>query len=182
MARVSRAALAVTLIAGLVAGCGGASKTSSSTVSATAYVTALCQAVAPFERDVASRSSDLSNRASLTATAGKHELVSYLGALSDDSSHAAAKLKAAGAPQVTGGASFARRLLATFTRLGTALARSKQLASQLSTSDAASFQVAATRLTRAVEASVGTLGTGLSTTSNQALDRAAAKVSACHTL
>jgi hypothetical protein len=184
MARVGAAALAAVVSAGLVAGCGGSSnaKTTSSGVSATAYVTALCQAVAPFEKDVASRSSALSNTSALTASAGRTELVSYLDALAKDSARAVTKLKAAGTPQVTDGATFAKELLSTFTRLDTAMDRARTLAGQLSTSSPAAFKTGATQISTAVEASLGSLGSGLSTKNSKALNQAAAKVSACHTL
>jgi hypothetical protein len=186
MARLTRGTLAAALIGALAllaGGCGGSAQPKApGTVSPTAYVTALCRAVAPFERDVASRSSDLSNRSALTATAGKNELVSYLRALSADSAQAVAKLRSAGAPTVSDGARFARQLLATFTKLNRALTRSQKLAAQLSTTNLASYRAGAMQLTSAVKTSVGALGAGLSTQGNKALNQAAAKVSACHTL
>ena len=183
MARLSATAIAAVLVLGLLAGCGGSSPASSSApVTATAYVTALCQAVGPFEKDVATRSGALSATKSTTLAAGKAELVSYLGALSDASASAAARLRAAGLPDVAGGPAFARAIVTTFTRVHTALSRSHGLAAKLSTTSAAAYSSGAAALSSAVKSSLGRLGSGLSTHSNKALNEAAAKVAACHTL
>jgi hypothetical protein len=169
--------------AALLAGCGGSSSGSSRTqVSPTAYVSALCEAVAPFERDVATRSGQLSATASATPSVSKTRLVAYLGALAQDSSAAVTKLDHAGIPNVSGGPAFARTIVSTFSRLQRALARSRTLATALTTTSPARFAAGATQLATAVKESVGQLGTGLSTRSNPVLDRTAAKLAVCHTL
>ena len=93
-----------------------------------------------------------------------------------------ARLKAAGTPQVSGGGTFARELLGTFTRLDMAMVRARTLASELSTTSPASFEAGATQISTAVKDSVGALGSGLSTKNSKVLNQAATKVAACHTL
>jgi hypothetical protein len=189
MAGLIRGALAAALIAGLGAGCGGSGAGGSSTmrpstakVSATAYVTALCQAVAPFEKAVATHSGALDRSSSSTPAADKAELVAYLTALAKDDDAAVDRLDAAGIPEVDGGSTFAAAILSTFTRVRTALTRSEARAAGLPTSSQALYGTSASQLTSAVKTSLGQLGSGFSKTSNRALDQAAAKVSACHTL
>jgi hypothetical protein len=155
---------------------------STAKVSATAYVSALCQAVAPFEKDVQAKSGALNSSAAVTATKGKQELVGYLGALSSDSNRAVTRLRAAGVPTVSGGAAFAGTILTTFSKLNAALSRSEHLAAALPTANEADFQKGASTLAVAVKDSIGKLGAGLSTSSNKALDSAAAKLSVCHSL
>jgi hypothetical protein len=186
MARGVSAALAALVITVLAAGCGSGAKSSTggstARVSPSAYVTALCTAVAPFEKDVASRSGALSRSTSTTASQGKTELVSYLGALSSDADAAVAKLRAAGVPQVSGGAAYAKTILTTFTRLDTAMSRARKLAATLPTASPSAFQSSATKLATAVKDSVSDLGSGLNSESNKTLDADAAKQTACHSL
>ncbi|HET9073651.1 MAG TPA: hypothetical protein VFN48_03660 [Solirubrobacteraceae bacterium] len=180
MVRSARAALAgLVLMLGLAA-CGGSG--SPAKVTPTAYVSALCRAVAPFERDVATASSHLTGAASQSLTASRDRLVSYLGALAQDSATAQHRLSAAGVPDVKDGAAFASTIVSTFSRLHNAFARSVKVASGLPTTNRAAFSVGATQLATAVKESVGQLGAGLSTRSNPVLDRTAAKLAVCHTL
>jgi hypothetical protein len=186
MGRLTGAALAALLIAVLAAGCGGSSaksgQVSSAHVSATAYVTSLCQAVAPFEKAIASGAKALDSVGSESAGADKAALATYFGTLASDSSAAASRLNGAGVPAVTGGSAFATAIRTTFTRVSAALSRSRTLAGNLPTSSAAAFETGADKLAGAVKTSLGQLGSGISTQHNQALNQAAAKVSACHTL
>jgi hypothetical protein len=183
----------VAVVCGLaIAACGSSSTSARSTTSGTPastatvspvrYVTALCQAVAPFEQDVAARSGALKSSASTTAAKGKTELVGYLGALSADADAAVAKLRTAGLPQVSGGTAYAHTILTTFTRLDTAMSRAKALAATLPTTSTTAFRSAATRLATAVKDSLSDLGRGLNSQSNRTLDADAAKQSACHSL
>lgn len=174
--------VAVLVLGLLLSGCGGARIPSTNRVTPTAYVTALCEAVGPFERDVAARSGSLTSTSSLTPAAGRSELVSYLGALSRDSRQAVARLGAAGVPAVSGGNGFAATILSTFRRLELTLGRSEKLAAALPTTSQAAFRSAAVTLATAVRDSLGRLGVGLSTKGNRVLDAAAAKVPACHAL
>jgi hypothetical protein len=177
-----------TLLALMLGGCGGSSSNAASAqvstakVSATAYVTSLCQAVAPFEKQVASGASALNSKGSSTLAADKARLAGYFAELARDSSGAVGKLDRAGVPDVSGGAAFAAAIRSTFARVNTALSRSQTLAANLSTASAAAFTSGADKLASAVKSSLGQLGSGLSTKKSQALTQAAAKVSACHTL
>ena len=180
MVRSLRAALAALLLLGTLAACGGSG--APATVTPTAYVSALCRAVAPFERDVATASGQLTGSTSTGLAASRARLVSYLSALAGDSATAQHRLDAAGIPAVTGGRTFASTIVSTFSRLHNAFERSVKLASGLPTTDRAQFSAGATQLATAVKESVGQLGAGLSTRSNKVLDQTAAKLAVCHTL
>jgi hypothetical protein len=183
--RLSGAALAGLLVAVLGAGCGGASSrggVSAVKVSATTYVTTLCQAVAPFEKAIAAGAKSLDSAGTESAAADKAALASYFGTLAHDSAAAVDKLKDAGVPDVNGGSAFATAIDSTFTRVSTALSHSQTLAANLPTSSSGAFEAGASQLDSAVKTSLGQLGSGISTQKNEALNQAAAKVSACHRL
>jgi hypothetical protein len=177
------AALAAVCVALAGAACGSSSSSSgvsTAKVSATAYATSLCEALAPFDKEVASSSQALEDVGSLSAVKGKTMLVSFLAGLAGDTSAAVNQLRAAGVPEVNGGATFSQAILKTFTNLQGALGRSEKVAQQLSTTSETAFESGAHELATAVKESVGEIGKGLSTKANPALDAAAAKAAACH--
>ena len=179
MVRPVRAALAACLLLLALAACGGSG---AAKVTPTAYVSALCRAVAPFERDVAAASGQLTGATATSLAASRARLVSYLGSLAQDSATAQHRLSAAGVPDVKDGTAFATTIVSTFSRLHNAFVRSVKLASGLPTTDRTQFSAGAAQLATAVKESVGQLGAGLSTKSNKVLDQAAAKLAVCHTL
>ena len=180
--RSGLAALIAVLVATVVlAGCGG-SGSSGGTISPAAYAKALCDAVAPFERDIAQRQSALDPTKIKSAGQGKTALQGFLSAIASDTSTAASKLKSAGAPNVTHGSQIAGAFAALFDRLQSTLNKAAQQAQSLPTSSPAAFKTAATALGESVRSSMSDLGSGLSGMKSPALEAAARKVSDCQTL
>jgi hypothetical protein len=160
-----------------LAGCGGSG--SGSTVSPTAYVKSVCQAVGPFEQDITSRSQRLNLANIKSAAAGKHELVLFLQAASQDSSRVVARLKSAGSPQLQNGTKISATIVRVFAQLDTALSKAARQSENLPTSSAASFRTAAASLGAGVQGSMAHIGQGLSGLRSPELQKAAAKVPAC---
>ena len=178
--RRGAAVLACVLVVAMsLAGCGSGSPT---TVSPTAYAKVLCDAVAPFERDIANRQSALDPTKMKTPTQGKAALQSFLATIAVDTSHAADRLKASGAPDVTHGAAIANAFAALFARLKTTLAAAATQARQLPTSSPTAFKTAATQLGTDVRTSMSNLGSGLSDMRSPQLIAAARKVGDCQSI
>src|SRR5512142_1260054 len=139
VALVGALALAVALAA-----CGGSS---SSGVSAGAYVKSICQAVGPFEKDVQSRSAQISNLSAGTSAAqGKKALQDFLSAVVADTDTAINKLKAAGTPNVKNGKQIEAAIVSAFTQLKTALSAANKSAASLPTASPQAFKTAAQAL------------------------------------
>jgi hypothetical protein len=178
----SAAVVAIVLAAALaLAGCGGGSS-SSSTVTPTAYARSLCQAVAPFEKDIANRASVLDPSKIKNAAQGKAALVAFLSALATDTNGAAGRLSHAGAPNVTKGKAIAGAFTSLFSRLDTTLHAAAQQAQALPTNSPAAFKTGATALGRSVQTSMGALGSSLAALKSPALETAAKHVTACQSL
>lgn len=166
----------------VLAGCGGSS--SSSGVSAKTYVGSICNAVAPFERDVVARSSALDLTTVKGPTQGKAALQSFLTAIAGDTDSAVSKLKSAGTPNVKNGSQIATAIVGAFSQLSTAMHKAVGEANALSTSNATAFKDGATKLGNDVRSSMSKIGTNLqsNTLKSPELQKAAASASACKSL
>jgi hypothetical protein len=176
--RVTAAACALAVTAGIAA-CGGSS---SSTVSPTSYARSICKAVGPFEKDVAQRSSALNLTQIKNASEGKSALQGFLAAIASDTATAVTQLKAAGTPSVKNGQQIANALVQAFTRLKAALDTAAKSALQLPTGSATAFRAAADALGTSVKSSMSDIGASLSGLKSPELETAARKVPACQTL
>jgi hypothetical protein len=175
------AILCAVLVAAGLAACGS-SGSGSSGVSATAYATAICKAVVPFEKDVATRSSALDLTTIKSASDGKTALQGFLAAIAADTTTAVGQLKAAGTPNVTNGDKIAAAIVSAFSQLGTALTSAAKQAQTLPTNSPAAFRTAASSLGANVRNSMGSIGKSLGGLRSPALEAAAKKVAACQTL
>jgi hypothetical protein len=166
----------------VVAGCGGSS--SSSGVSAKTYVADICNAVAPFERDVVARSSALDLTTVKGPTQGKAALQSFLTAIAGDTDNAVTKLKAAGTPNVKHGSQISSAIVGAFTQLSTAMHKAVGEAKSLSTTNATAFKNGATHLGNDVRSSMSKIGSNLqsNTLKSPELQKAAASATACKSL
>jgi hypothetical protein len=181
MRRTSAAILVALATMAILAGCGGSS--GGSGVSAATYVKSICGAVGPFEKDVAARSSALSNLSSLSnASQGKKALQGFLTALVSDTDQAVSKLKAAGTPNVKNGKQIAASLVKAFGQLKAAMQKAQSSAGSLPTSSADAFKSAAQGLGTSVQTSMSSIGSSLSTLKSPELEKAAAKDPTCKSL
>ncbi len=174
--------LATILGAAAIAGCG--SSGGSSGVSAKTYVTAICNAVAPFEKDVVARSSALDLTTVKGPAQGKVALQSFLTAISADTDTAVTKLKGAGTPNVKNGKQIATAIVGAFTQLSTAMHTAVRESKSLSTTNATAFRSGATKLGNDVRSSMSNIGSSLqsNTLKSSDLQKAAASASACKSL
>jgi hypothetical protein len=164
------------------AGFAGCGSSSSSGVTAGAYVKAVCNAVGPFEKDVAARSGALNPTTIKSPAQGKTALQGFLSAVSHDTDKALAQLKAAGAPDVTNGKKIETAIVGAFTQLDTAMKTAATNANSLPTTSPTAFQSAATTLGTTVRNSMNGIGSSLSGLKSSELEKAAAKEPACKTL
>ena len=179
MLRGRSAALAGVLATAIgVVGCGGGS----SKVSATAYVRAVCNAVGPFEQQVAARSNALDPQSIKSPAQGKVALQSFLSAIAGDTATALAKLRAAGTPNVGNGTQIQGTIVAAFEQLDRAMKGAAKSADALPTASPSAFQAAATTLGTTVRSSMNGIGSSLSELRSPALQQAAVKEPACSRL
>jgi len=144
-----------------IAGCGGSGGGSGPTISAGAYASAACTAMKPILADVKSADKTLSSATS--ATSIKADLVKYLNTVGNDWGVAAAKLKAAGTPNVTNGAKLASSIVVGLIKLGGTLHNLAGQANALATTNVNALTAAATNLEReslAAMANVNNLTSG----------------------
>ena len=176
--RRSVAALGALATAVGFAGCGS----SSSGVSAGTYVKAVCNAVGPFEKDVASRSSALNPSSIKSPAQGKTALQSFLAAVASDTDRALGQLKAAGSPDVANGPKIESAIVGAFTQLDHAMKAAAGQANTLPTTSPTAFQSAATTLGNTVRSSMNGIGSSLTGLKSSELEKAAAKEPACSSL
>lgn len=177
-------ALALLGVVLAIAGCGssGSGSGPSSAVSPSTYAASLCNAVGPFESDIANRRDALDPASIKSPAEGKATLEGFLDAIASDTSKAKAQLQAAGVPAVADGRSIAHAFVHLFGRLQTTLQGAASQARALPTSSPTAFKNAAAQLGNSVKASMGDLGSSLSRLHSSKLEQAAAKVSACQKL
>jgi len=178
--RKLRAALAALAGAAVVAGCGSGG--SSSGVSAATYVKSICNAVGPFEKDVAARSNAL-NTAKLTSAAqGKKAVQDFLGAVSADTDKALLQLQAAGTPSVDNGKTISTTIVGAFGELKQAIGSALIQAKSLSTTSPKAFKNGANQLGGTVRSSLSGISASLGKLKSADLEKAAAKEPACTAL
>jgi hypothetical protein len=163
----------------VAAGCGSSG---SSKVSAATYVKSICSAIAPFEKDVQSRSNALNLSTIKDPVQGKTALRSFLAAVAADTEKVVSQLKAAGTPNVSNGKAISDGIVAAFVQLKAALSRAANTAGSLPTSSAQAFKAAAQALGTSVRGSMSSIGSSLSGLRNQALEKAAATEPSCRAL
>ena len=168
------------LLALVIAGCGSSS--SSSSVSPAAYVKSICSAIAPFEKDIRTRSSALNLSTIKNPQQGRTALHGFLAAVSTDADHAVSQLKAAGVPKVSNGKAISDGIVNAFATLKGALSQAADRANTLPTNSAKSFKTAAEALGNSVRGSMSGISSSLGTLKSQDLETAAAKEPACKAL
>jgi hypothetical protein len=176
--RRTAAVLGVIGAAAGLAGCGSGS----SGVSPDAYVRSVCNAVGPFESSVASRSNALNPSTIKTPAEGKVKLQNFLAAVASDTGTALSKLRAAGTPNVSGGARIESAIVGAFEQLDSAMKAAAEHADSLPTNSPSAFQAAATSLGTTVRNSMNGIGSSLSGLKSAALQKAAASEPACKRL
>lgn len=169
-------ALAISLA---LTACGGSS---SSTVSPAAYVKSICQAVGPFEREVAARSKALNFGSIKSPAQGKQALQSFLGSIASGTDQAVSKLKNSGTPKVTNGKQIQAAIVGAFTQLKNALGQAVTSADQLPTSSPTAFRSAAVTLGKTVQGSMSGIGSSLSGLKSAELQSAAKTEPTCQHL
>jgi hypothetical protein len=179
MRRASAATILILAIAAILAGCGGSG---SSGVSASTYVKSICSAVGTFERDVATRSSNLNLSSLSDASKGKQALQGFLAAIVEDADKASSKLRAAGTPKVSNGSKIASTLVKAFDQLKNALQNAKSQAGNLPTSSPTAFKNAAESLGKQVQSSLTAIGSSLSGLKSPELEKAAQKEPTCKSI
>lgn len=170
--------LATIALAAALAGCGSSG---SSGVSAKAYVKSICGAVAPFEKDVLTRSSALNLTQVKSPTQGKQALQSFLRAISGDTDTAVSKLQSAGSPNVKNGKQISSAIVSAFTQLKSAMHQAVTQADQLPTGSATAFKNGAVALGTNVRNSMTGIGQHLqaSTIKSPELQTAAKNEPSC---
>lgn len=144
----------------------------------------ICTAVAPFEKDVLTRSNALNLTAVKSPTQGKQALQTFLTAIASDTDGAVTKLQGAGNPNVKNGKTISTAILGAFTQLKTAMHKAAGQAGSLPTNSTTAFQSGATTLGNSVKTSMTQIGQSLqsSTLKSTALQQAAAKEPACKSI
>jgi hypothetical protein len=176
--RKSAALIGVLVTTAAVSGCGSGS----SKVSAAAYVRSVCNAVGPFERQVAARSNALDPQSIKSPDQGKVALKSFLSAIATDTDTALSRLRAAGTPNVAGGTKIESTIVAAFAQLDKAMKSAATSADDLPTASPSAFQAAATTLGTTVRSSMNGIGSSLSALRSSTLEKAALKEPACSSL
>jgi hypothetical protein len=167
-------------ITAVLAGCGGSS--GSSGVTPAAYVKSICSAIAPFEKDVQTRSSALNLSSIKSAGQGKTALQGFLSAVAADTDHAVSQLKAAGTPSVNNGKAISAGIVKAFTQLKGALTQAAAQAGSLPITSAQGFKAAADTLGSNVRSSMSSIGSSLGTLKSPELEKAAASDPTCKSL
>ncbi len=181
MARITAAVLGMALAARAVAGCGGSSDPGA--VSPKAYVTSVCNAVGPFERQIAASSAALTPPATSSLAQRKVLVEHFLQTIAGDAHRAAGVLRAAHHPNVRQGKRIARTFVGIFTRIEASMHTAAVEAARLPTGSPAGFERADKRLGAFVRSSItNDLGSGLQVLRNRALENAAGTAPACHAL
>jgi hypothetical protein len=180
--RKLRAALVALASAVALAGCGGSSGASSSGVSANTYVKAICTAVGPFEKDVATRSNALNSAKLTSAAQGKKAVQSFLAAVSSDTDKALSRLQAAGTPDVAHGETISATIVKAFQQLKQAIGSASEQAKSLSTSSPQAFKNGANQLGGTVRSSLSGISNSLGKLQSAELAKAAAKEPSCTAL
>jgi hypothetical protein len=148
----------------------------------TDYAQTICDAVGPFEKDVAARSRALDLTTIKSASDGKTALQGFLAAIAADTTKAVVQLKAAGTPNVTNGDKIAAAIVSAFSQLGKTLAAAATQAQTLPTNSPADFRTAASSLGTNVRNSMGSIGQSLGALKSPELEAAAKAVPACQAL
>jgi hypothetical protein len=167
------------LAAVVVAGCGSSS---SSTVSPADYVKSVCGAVAPFEKDIQTRSAALNQVTFTNPEQGKKALQEFLGAVAADTNQALNKIKNAGTPDVSNGTQVSSALVGAFAQLHTAMQSAVSQANALPTTSPQAFKTAAINLGSSVRSSMSGIGSSLGSLRNPELQKAAANDPTCKSL
>lgn len=175
--------IALTLAFGLAMIAGGCGSSSPSGVSPAAYVKSVCDSLQTWSAGVKAASDQLQSVSTGTTSLaqGKQLYGAFVGSLVTDTKLAAAQLRAAGVPAVSGGKQISATLVSAFEQAGTGLSNAASQAANIPTSNAAAFQAGEAGVTAVIKASL-TGVTRVSPRKNPQLHAAAAKQPACQAL
>jgi hypothetical protein len=165
--------------AAVLAGCGSSG---SSNVTPASYVKSVCSAVAPFEKDVQSRSSALNQTTVNNPAQGKQALQRFLTAVAADTDRTVSQIKSAGTPNVSNGKAIQTAMVSAFTQLQSAMHHAASQANSLSTTSPAAFKTGADALGGAVRSSITSIGSSLNGLKNADLEKAASSEPSCKSL
>ena len=170
--------IAAALASVAIAGCGS----SSSGVSAASYAKAICDAVGPFQKDVAAKAGSLNLAGVKDPASGKKALQDFLGSVAADADKALTQLKSAGTPNVSNGKTISAALVSAFAGMKAALTTAESSANALPTGSPTAFRAAAVGIGSTVEKSFSGIGNSLTNLKNADLEKAAAKEPDCKNL
>ena len=178
--RSARLTLAVVAAALLVAACGGSGGSpGAGKVDAVVYAGAMCKALTPFERDIYRLRDALDPPQAEAAAEHKAALQQFVTTVGADVREVKSKLKAAGTPDIAGGATFATALVALFGKLESELHAASAQIDALPTDSGPAYAQAVTPIVTQLRTAIGNLGDGLDRVTNSALEAAARKAPAC---
>jgi hypothetical protein len=175
----------VLLVAVAVGGCGGSSsKSSNGKVTPEAYVNQICSSVGDWLRAVVNGSAQIGKELTPGSTPAhaKQALETLMHNSVADSERVVAGLQAAGTPNVPGGEEIAAELVGSFQQATAALRHVEAQVKSLPTDDKKAFLNGARQVGGAVQSSLASIGTGLSSLRSSQLQRAASKSQACKNL
>jgi len=165
---VRRAGVGCVLVASLVlTGCGGGSSSGSPTpsgVTAKAYMATTCSAVLDWLTSIQGQVNTFKTQeAGVTSLKdARSGLVSLLGQTVQDTDVMIGKVKAQGAPAVSGGQAIHAKLLSAFGQVRTELASAQQKASQLPTDNQAAFKKGAAQIGSDINSTLSSIGSSIS--------------------
>jgi hypothetical protein len=160
-----------------LAGCGGGG----SGTSATVYVKARCLTLTAWKTAVQKAGVKIQAERPKTLAEGKRSYVEFVGTLLSATRHAAAAMRAAGTPSISGGQDVAQRLVSAFAGEGRALQQAAIDARAIPTNHTSAYAKAVGALTTSISHTLSTMGSVNPGNSPQ-LQAAAAKEPACKAL
>jgi hypothetical protein len=160
-----------------LAACGSSSH--GNTVSAQSYVNSVCTAVNAFAADLTARAKAVAPAVATasSATQRKAALQQYVGAVITDTRAAVTRLRAAGTPQVSNGATVAATLVNAFEQVETTYTKARRQVAALPTGSVSAFESGVTSIIEDVNRSDADVSKHVSAIRNQASLKAAAKKS-----
>jgi hypothetical protein len=160
-----------------LAACGSSSHRN--TVSARSYVNSVCSAVNAFAADVTARAKAVAPAVVTagSATQRKAALQQYVGAVIADTRAALTRVRAAGTPQISNGATVAATLVDAFKQVEATYTRAGRQVAALPTHSVSGFESGVASIVEGVNSSDADISKRVSAIRNTASLRAAAKKS-----
>jgi hypothetical protein len=182
-ARPSNAILTVLALAALaLGGCGGSSS-SSSGVSPKTYVKSICTSLGSWSAGIKTAGAKLQATATGTTSLakGKSQYQIFVAALVTDTGRAVGELRAAGVPAVKDGKRISDALVGAFQKAQAGLSQAAAQAAGIPTTNASSYQAAATGVTATIRQALAQMAT-VRPEKDPQLHAAAAKEPSCQAL